>query len=271
MEKIGKWALVRIILILVGLLYGTLHHFDKITKGFNEGFTILLLLLVVELSVELLIESRKGQELVGMNSVLPRRSLCGKVYTVIRQELVRALTLEKEGFRVAHKTLALSSYDTFWRFLVEEQKSRNDKNRYPMHLKVIHSCDFEIWVDHPLTKSLLERQKDFIKNNGTIERILCGSGSQPDDKIRKAAKNMREVGVIVSYYNMDKEDGISHDFASDFLHVAEAGPSVVWKSFTNRPHGVISEAIYLNGGEYEGQNLGQLWAEIQEHSDSSLP
>lgn len=260
MERIGKWALVRIILIIVGLLYGTLHHFGQIPKGLNEGFTVLLLLLLLELAIEVLIDLRKKNNLDEVTSPLPRRSLNGKVFAAVKQELAKAVQIEKNGFRVAHKTLALSSYDTFWRFLVQEQGPKKD----PLHLKVIHSCDFEIWINHPFTKSLMERHKAFTTNGGKIERILCGSGPLPDEKIRRAAANMKAADVIVFYHDMDQE-GI-HDYAWDFLYVVGRDISVIWASFTNRPRGVIGEAIYLNSVEYQDHNLNQLWAEIREHS-----
>lgn len=263
MEKIGKWALVRIILIIVGLLYGTLHHFDQIPKGFNEGFTILLLLLLVELAVEVLIDLRKKNDLDQAASLLPRASLNGKVYAAIKHELDNAVKVEKDrvGFRVVHNTLALSSYDTFWKFLIQEQ----DPRKAPLHLKVIHSCDFEIWVNHPFTKSLLERHKLFTAKGGIVERILCGNGSSPDEKIRKAASNMKDAGVTVFYHRMN-EEGIGHNYSWDFLYVVERDLSVIWASFTNRPRGVIGEAIYLKSGEYQDQNLNLLWAEIRDHS-----
>jgi hypothetical protein len=260
--QIGKWALVRIILIVVGLLYGTLHHFDQIPPGFNEGFTVLLLLLVLELVIELLVEGHKEKTLDKIGNNLPRKSLSGKLFFTIQQELDRALKPEEGGFKVVHKTLALLSYDTFWRLLVEEQERR----QHPLHLKVIHSCDFEIWVDHPLSKSLIERHRAFTKKGGEVKRILCGRGPRPDENICKAAENMKEAGVIVFYYDMDKEVWVSHDFAWDFLHVEETDFSVIWASFTHRPHGVINEAIYLSKDEYNQQNLPLLWAEIKRHS-----
>jgi hypothetical protein len=262
LDKLSKWALIRVILILVGLLYGTLHHFTKVPAGFNEGFTILLLLLVLELVVEILIESHAQHPWTMAKSSLSPRSLNGKVLAALEEELAGVLHPEKAGFRVAHKTLALSSYETFWRLLVKAQQQK----QHPMHLKVIHSCDFEIWVDHPLTKPLIERHKLFIAQKGVVERILCGSGPEPDEKIHRAAETMKSVDITVFYFNMDNTAGIPHDFSWDFLYAEEIDLAVIWASFSRRPHGVIGEAVYLDSGEYKGQNLEQLWSEIKDRS-----
>ena len=262
MDKLSKWALIRVILILVGLLYGTLHHFGKVPPGFNEGFTILLLLLLLELAVEILIESRAERTWTMGDLELARRGLNGKVFSALEHELNEVLKPENGGFRVVHQTLALSSYETFWRLLVKEQEQK----RHPLHLKVIHSCDFEIWVDHPLTKTLIERHKVFISQNGVVERVLCGRGPRPDEKIQRAAEMMKSADIKLFYFNMDDIAGIPHDFSWDFLYAEETDLAVIWASFTHRPHGVIGEAVYLNSGEYKGQNLEQLWTAIKERS-----
>jgi hypothetical protein len=115
-----------------------------------------------------------------------------------------------------------------------------------------------------LTTTLIERHKLFIDQNGVVERILCGRGREPEDKIQRAAEKMKEAGIKVFYFDMDKSVGVPHDFSWDFLYAEEPDLAVIWASFS--PHGVIAEAIYLNSGEFKGQKLEQLWAEIKRRS-----
>lgn len=53
LDNMSRTTQARIIIILAGVLYGTWHHWGHIPPGFNEAFTITLLLLLAEQFVEI--------------------------------------------------------------------------------------------------------------------------------------------------------------------------------------------------------------------------
>ena len=259
-NRMKNATLIRAVIILIGLLYGTWHHFGTIPKGFNEGFMVLLLLLLLEQVVELI--GKIHQDVLPWDNVsYTDRYLLGRLFYRLQSELRNALRVNKDFFVVDHGILALYSYDAFWKLLVEQQEGQ----RKPMHIQVTHSCDFGIWVDHPLTQSLIDRQRLFHEKSGTISRVLCGRGPNPDPSIQKAALAMRAAGVEVFYYDLTS-NLVDFNFGWDFLRVDGTGCAVIWTSFSSKPGGVITEAVYTKSGEYRGKRLTSLWDEIKEHA-----
>ena len=189
------------------------------------------------------------------------RGIIGKLLESTHEELSKAIKVDEHGFVLLNPALAIYSYVKFWELLVEEQRSRRLK---PLNLEVIHSCEIDIWTDHPLTERLIDRQKKFRELGGVITRILCGRGGKPSPAFVKAYKNMLRANIDVRYYNY--EDGvIDHTFAWDFLRVRETGHAVIWASFARGE--VIEEAIYTNAPRYKGKHLAKMFKDILDHSN----
>jgi hypothetical protein len=251
------------VIVLVSVIYGFMTEMIPIPISVHVGVILALLGFIVEKVWD------RGQT----SSVEVQRSklasfarthklILGEFITEFAINLDNTIMLEADRVTVNHPLLAIASYDDFWKRLVEHQK----KSRAFLTIQAIHSCEMDIWVDHPLTKSLLESQKQFCKNGGRICRILCGRGAHPSKSIQRAAELMLEAGIEVYYYNLLDGKVVEHNFAWDFMRIEETGHAVIWDSFAGLPHSVINEAVYCRYSEYKGHNLAALWMNIRAHS-----
>ena len=73
LDNMSRTTLARIMILLAGALYGTWHHWGHIPAGFNEAFTITLLLLLaeqfIEISHRLKRQASDGSYVVELDSV----------------------------------------------------------------------------------------------------------------------------------------------------------------------------------------------------------
>jgi hypothetical protein len=262
MGKLSRKSLERIVILLIGIVYGLVSEWFTLSEYISYSIIITLLLFVAD---ELLdrdqpiteINKNKRETFINID-----KRFHGKLLTDLQAELDRVIRVDTDKFAVDHPLLAIASYDSFWRILVDHQQI----SKTPLSVQAIHSCDIDIWVTHPLTQSLLSRQKQFCETGGTISRILCGREPTPNEDIQQAARGMLEAGITVYYYNLRDNKVVDYGFSWDFMRIVETEHAVVWDSFASRPNGVIDEAIYCRHSEYKGRNLAELWEDIRVHS-----
>ena len=264
MNRLSQSALMKIVFALIGLVVGLLDYFIKqpdISDSIFKAFVVTAILFIGELVVETR-EAQKRNTETHDTFVRRNKNLTGTLLTELNADLERAVKVQEDQFVVDHETLAILSYDTFWKLLVEKIER---KPRLTVH--TIHSCALDVWVEHPLTTSLLNRQRDFCQKGGKIVRILCDRNPLPGEQVRQAAKSMVEAGIEVVYYNLASKKIADHNFAWDYALVDETGDAAIWDSFANAPGGVIGEAVYSNRGEYKGRDLRDLWKRVRDVSN----
>lgn len=260
MNRLSKSALMKIIFALIGLVAGLLDYFinrPEISDSLFKAFVVAAILFIGELVIETR-EAQKREKETHNTFVRRNRNLTGTLLSQLNAELERAVKVQESQFVVDHETLAILSYDTFWKLLVEQSEARRK-----LTVHTIHSCALDVWVEHPLTTSLLNRQREFCQNGGKIVRILCDRNAVPSEQVRSAAKSMVEAGIDVVYYNLASKRITDHNFNWDYAIVHETGDAAIWDSFANSPGGVIGEAVYLNQGEYKGKDLRELWQRVR--------
>jgi hypothetical protein len=179
---------MRIVFVLIGLVVGILDFFIR-SRDFSESvfkaFVVAGLLFIGELVLEIRdaqkLEKETFNEFVNRN-----RNLTGTLLAQLNAELERSIKIQDKQFVVDHETLAILSYDTFWKLLVEQIEMRR-------HLTVhtIHSCAIDVWVDHPLTTSLLNRQREFCeKGRQDHSRVMRPQPHSTGGGVRGCAKNV---------------------------------------------------------------------------------
>jgi hypothetical protein len=245
---------------------GLLDYFVKrpgVEPDFMDSLYKALVITAILFIGELVVEIRENQlSLTASHRKFMKRNanLTGALLGAIVDELTDAVTVSEDKVVVDHKTLAILSYDTFWKLLVEKKR----KGR-PLTIHTIHSCAIDVWLDHPLTKSLLSRQREFCRLEGKIVRIICDRGPQAKPHVLAAAEQMASIGIEVRYYDLNS-DAIDHSFAWDFAVIEETGDGAIWDSFAAAPGGVIETAVYVSGDQYKGKNLRELWARVSSMS-----
>ncbi|HWN11460.1 MAG TPA: hypothetical protein VNO50_19685 [Pyrinomonadaceae bacterium] len=259
MNRLSQSALMKIVFALIGLIVGLLDYFIKgpLSDSIFKAFIVAAILFIGELVLESR-DSQKREKEAYATFVRRNRNLTGTLLTQLNGELERAVKVQESQFIVDHETLAILSYDTFWKLLVEQIETRRK-----LTVHTIHSCALDVWVEHPLTTSLLNRQRDFCQKGGTIVRILCDRNRVPGEQVQSAARNMAEAGIEVVHYNLASQRITDHNFAWDYALVDETGDAAIWDSFANSPGGVIGEAVYSNHGEYKGKDLRELWQRVR--------
>lgn len=266
--SVSKQTLIRIIIGLFGILYGTLYHIKKIPDELNAALIFTLLLFLIEQFVETRHELSANLSRVDgdaeINEFLAEdHGLFNDLLANLHGELSRTIRVQKNGFTFASPAVAIYSYATFWELLTEAQRVRGPSR--PLTLEAIHSCEMDIWQDHPLAQRLYDRQREFHKLGGKVTRILCGRGQEPTVAFRNAYRKMREANIEVRYYNI-QDHVVKHSFGWDFLRVRETHQLVIWDSFATGPGGVICEAVYLDSPVYKGSDIETLWNDILAHS-----
>jgi hypothetical protein len=199
----------------------TLYKFEAdIITHISSVVIVSLLGIVIALSLELFLS------LQYLNSKI-LKSLKPHCFEEIKINLEQYETLSKfasiqiniiencikplpDGFKLKGDVLPLASYVDFWRFLVKEQTQINHSNRQhisppPHSLKAIaiHSCSFDIWLNHPLTEVLYRLQQSFIEAGGSIIRILCSEDDIPNNDVISTCQRMKEHKIDVWYYNIN--------------------------------------------------------------------
>lgn len=268
MNRWSNETLTRLVFVLVGLVIGLLDYLIKRPnvqpdplESIYKAFAATALLFIAETVLE--IRDIQRREKGALRAFAGRNhNLTSSVLTQVLDDLDRAVTLrEDEQVVIEHESLAIVSYDVFWKLLVDASAQRQ------LNVQTIHSCAMDVWVDHPLTGSLLARQKQFCKNGGTITRILCDRGSKPSAEVLKAAKQMIDAGVAVKYYDLDSRVIADHNFAWDFARVVETSDAAIWDSFAHAAGGVIGEAVYTSSGRFKRKDLKNLWARVADAAD----
>lgn len=264
MEKFSRIVLIRIIIVLVGVILGLLQGFGFINIEVIFGIIAALMLLMVELMFEIKydLQSKSFGQSEFERFATKNRTLLGVLARSSYREIQNALQVVDGGFFVQHKDLAISSYYEFWKLLVLEQRKASTK----LNVKVVHSCGIDIWLNHPLTKPLLDIQEEFIDLEGSICRILCGKANAPNSDIQEAAEEMKNAKIDVRYYPLNSNAVVDHNFAWDFLLVPEKNLAAIWDSFAHAPGGVIDKAVYNLDGEYRSKILADLWNVIHKAS-----
>lgn len=265
-------TLYRVIVVLIGIIYGTIHHYNKvlIPDDLNAALTVTLLLVLLEQFFEIGHKLEKaakaGRATEELDSYLSKdRSILGQLLKDIHSEIKNSITLRHDGYKLSQSFLAIHSYAKFWALLTEMQQKR-DSALPTLSVEAIHSCTMDVWGGaHPLSARLLELQKDFHEHGGKITRILCGQGWPPDSSVRLAYMKMVEAGIEVRYYNIQREL-VDHSFGWDFLHIPETRQSVIWDSFARTAGQVMTDAIYMNSENYEGKDLTKLWSDVRKYS-----
>jgi hypothetical protein len=254
---------MKIVFALIGLIVGLLDYLiqrPELSESIFKAFVVAAVLFIGELVLETR-DAQKREKETHNTFVRRNRNLTGTLLSQLNAELERAVKVQETQFVVDHETLAILSYDTFWKLLVEQIETRRKLTVY-----TVHSCALDVWVEHPLTTSLLNRQRDFCHKGGKIIRILCDRNPVPGEQVCSAAKSMVEAGIEVVYYNLASKRIADHNFAWDYAIVDETGDAAIWDSFANSPGGVIGEAVYLNQGIYKGKDLRELWQRVREFS-----
>jgi len=267
MNQLSQSALMKIIFALIGLITGLLDYFvrkPEVSESIFKAFVVAAILFIGELVLEIR-EAQRREKHTYNTFVRRNRNLTGTLLTQLNAELERSVKVHENKFVVDHETLAILSYDTFWKLLVEHVETRRK-----LTVHTIHSCALDVWVEHPLTTSLLNRQQEFCRKGGKIVRILCDGNPVPGDQVRAAAQSMVDAGIDVVYYNLASRRIADHNFAWDYAIVDETGDAAIWNSFANSPGGVIGEAVYSNEGEYKGKDLRELWQSVRDVS-SPIP
>jgi hypothetical protein len=264
MNRLSYSALMKIVFALIGLVTGLLDYLIRrpdVSGSIFKAFVVAAILFIGELVLEIR-DAQKREKDTHDTFVRRNRNLTGTLLSQLNAELERSVKVQDDQFVVDHETLAILSYDTFWKLLVEQIETRRK-----LTVHTIHSCALDVWVEHPLTTSLLNRQRDFCQKGGKIVRILCDRNPVPGEQVYSAAKSMVEAGIDVVYYNLSSRRIADHNFAWDYAIVDETGDAAIWDSFANNPGGVIGEAVYLNQGEYKGKDLRELWQRVREASN----
>lgn len=263
MNRLSPSALMKIIIALVGLITGLLDYFIKgpVADSIFKALVVAAILFIGEIVFETRDALRREKE-THNTFVRRNRNLTGTLLSQLNAELERAVKVQENQFVVDHETLAILSYDTFWKLLVEQIETRRK-----LTVHTIHSCALDVWVEHPLTTSLLNRQRDFCEKGGKIVRILCDRNAVPGEQVHSAARSMVEAGIEVAHYNLASKRITDHNFAWDYAIVVETGDAAIWDSFANSPGGVIGEAVYLNQGAYKDKDLRELWERVRAASN----
>ena len=266
MNRLTQDALKRVVFALIGLIVGILDYLVErpnvqpdALESMYKAFVVTAILFTAELALEIRDVQMRTNENYSQ-FVRRNRNITGALMAQIVNELDRAVKAQDDHFVVEHQTLAILSYDTFWKLLVEQIAVRR-----PLTVQTIHSCAIDVWVDHPLTTSLLNRQREFCEKGGKIVRIICDRGPSPSEQDLQAARQMKAAGIEVRYYNLASQKILDHNFAWDFARVEETGEAAIWDSFV--PGGVIGEAIYVNHSRYKGMDLKELWRRVESASE----
>jgi hypothetical protein len=262
-DAVSNVVLWRVIVILAGILYGTIHHYEmRSPEDLNWALSITLLLFLAEQFVE--IGHKLDKSAGGAITRIPRgRGIFAALLKKVHEDISNTIRPHDDGFTVANPAEAIASYAKFWELLNDEQQKlkRSSQSRTVF---AIHSCEVDIWVDHALSRRLLDLQEEFHGLGGKITRVLCGRGKEPDEKFCRACANMRASGIHVKYFNTDS-NLVDHTWGWDFLYISETGQSVVWSAFA-RAGGVIAEATYINTPVYNTVQLADLWGRILSHA-----
>jgi hypothetical protein len=270
LTTISPNTLFRVIVLLIGVIYGTLHHFRVIPEDLNVALMVTLLLFLVEQFFEIghklddaVRESDGTAERVRLY-LAKDRGIFGELLKTTHEDLSNTIKFQDGGFAVVNPALAIFSYSRFWEFLTEDQRRRGESKA--INVVAIHSCAMDIWATHSLTARLLDRQKEFHRLGGKVTRILCARGRRPDENAQKAYQSMVDAGIEVRYYDILTET-VNHSFGWDFLYISEAERAVIWDSFATAPGQVIGEALYINSSIFRGTDLNELWRDILSHSE----
>jgi len=254
-------TLIRIIIILLGLIYGLLFHIHKVPEELNAAILVTLLLFMAEQFVELghkisalTFGHRESERRVFDSS---RHPILGMIKDLVQKEIDGSLTVDEDKFVVSNPYLAIKSYADFWKLLIAEQERLGSAHR--LTVEAIHSCEMNIWNTGKNTwaEKLLEYQADFCRAGGSITRILCGQGSDPGPDTISAYTAMKAVEINV----------VTHDFEWDFLRVIENDDLVIWSSFSRGQGKVIGRATYckLSHPEYK-EVIDEIWKDISKYS-----
>jgi len=265
MNRWSQETLRKVAIALIGLVVGLMDFLAERPNGHPDfveslykAFAVAALLFIAELVLEIR-DVQKHDKETYTDFIRRNRNLTGALLAQLHSELDRSIKVrDDEQFVVDHETLAILSYDTFWKLLVEKTDTHK-----PWTVKTIHSCAIDVWMDHPLTNSLMNRQREFCEGKkGKIIRIICDRAPEPTEEIRKAAQKMADAGIEVRYYDLGSRKIADHNFSWDFAFVDDTEDTAVWDSFASLPGGVIDEAIYINRSQYKGKNLKELWARV---------
>ena len=171
-------------------------------------------------------------------------------------DVVGALEIMEAHYEVTHQMLAVYSYAELWRTLALIQRSQGKED--PIAVHAVHCFDPGVFDE-----KLLERQKAFVDNGGSIERILCGGDALPNEKVLTVAKAMAEKGISVRYHQRDVES-VGFNYAWDYLYIPRTREAVIWASASRE--GRIDKAIFSQTGVYNRKNLEELWLTIRRRS-----
>jgi len=193
MNRLSQDALIRIVFVLIGFIVGVLDFFlnGQLLESLFKAFAVTAFLFIAELALEIRSHQKRGGEPIS-EFMRHNRNLTGSLLSVVHNDLQRAVSVQEDKFVVDHETLAILSYDTFWRLLVERMSAG-----HTLTVQTIHSCAIDVWIDHPLGVSLLNRQSEFCKRGGRISRILCDRSSFMKEPVKAAAEKMMDAGITV--------------------------------------------------------------------------
>ena len=150
----------------------------------------------------------------------------------LANKYLNGFELRDHGFHLIGEYWALKTYVLFWDFLSKEQEERKTAgNPENIIARVTHSNDVSIWQEsykpyHPFSQDLYLFQKKFVKNGGTIVRMLIGPFKEPDENYKSVISKMESIGIEVKYFH--DEDVAERDF--DFLFLADEKIVLKWFS-----------------------------------------
>ncbi len=256
----------------LAIAYGFTRYLS-IVNGYEKGFDslsyLLMMWMLFFLVQEVIVLKWRDPhvqlaEKVGnfIRKSAGEKSITGDICSRLTKKLSSALDFSEDGTHlyVKDRNWALETYGFFWENLLEKQVYMQKENSASsLHCLAFHSSDLNIWLEEK-GEDFLSYQKKFINAGGTVERILCDNGQNPN-LLDTVINKMKECGVQVYYYDVKKRN---HDFTWDFLIVDNQ--AVMWTDFIAQLH-QPKTAVYTNDGKYEGEDLIERWRRFRDKSE----
>lgn len=237
-----SWLLLSLVIGLAYTFATEIYSEEKWFLPVTYGMYVTLLGVCISLLLEIQAKMRKtdddlqsladrAQELIDMhrlNSAVsntryelqkrkPYVALAG-VRTL--RKYAKSFYVTSDGYAVEGEQGALTSYEEFWRLLVDKQKKLGFSDAKRLIARITHSNDISLWSlrDRNNAHTLRQLQENFIKAGGIIVRIFIHAAEEPTEEYRQVMDWMEEIGVDARYVSSNHPN-IAIDFRYDFLLV----------------------------------------------------
>ena len=134
---------------------------------------------------------------------------------------------ERHGVTISGKYYSLTTYNNFWRLLIEEQEARARSEQPPLVVRITHVTSIDLWVGTDAADRL-NAQLRFKQVGGKIVRIIMRARTSNIDTsvYRNVVEDMRARYKITTSFT--ERDLISD--LEDYLFIEDLGVSLWWRS-----------------------------------------